>query len=87
MLIALVIVGAAIYVLTFFLQPSLDYDGHEARQFIAARDRAARRELRRQERSARRAAAQAPAEVPRRSTVRPTRAWVLDFATQMRSIL
>ncbi|MYR07392.1 hypothetical protein GTV32_14230 [Gordonia sp. SID5947] len=87
MVVTVVIVGTAIFVLAFFFQPSLHYDGDQARQLSAARDRAQREALRKELSSASVEMAPDATDVPRTPASRPARAWVLEFATQMRSIL
>lgn len=87
MLITIIIVGAVIAVLAYLFQPSIDFARYEQRQVIAARERAYRKAERRKRRAVAAAArATAPAS-PRRVAHRRSRAWVFDFATQLRSFI
>ncbi|NDZ93030.1 hypothetical protein G3I13_00800 [Streptomyces sp. SID6673] len=85
MFIIFVITSAVAFVLLFLRLPSLDIQGYQVRQAIATRERALEKAARQQARLTAREAAQAgraarPAETP-------SRAWLFEFATQMRSFL
>lgn len=86
MLITIIIVGAIVAVLAYFFQPSIDFARYEQRQVIAARERAHRKAERRR-REAVALEAQTPVPLPPRRVPRRSRAWMLDFATQLRSFI
>ncbi|MGC4963978.1 hypothetical protein ACPXCG_15820 [Gordonia sp. DT218] len=84
MLIIFVITSAIIFALLFFRLLSLDFQDHQARQLIGIRDRAQPKSIRKQLASAPPESAAVETAVPRPPVSRPSRAWVLEFATQMK---
>ncbi|GAA3706420.1 hypothetical protein [Gordonia hankookensis] len=85
MFIIFVITSAVAFVLLFLRLPSLDIQGYQARQAIATRERALEKAARQQARLTAREAAQADRAA--RPAEAPSRAWLFEFATQMRSFL
>ncbi|WAC57911.1 hypothetical protein [Gordonia sp. SL306] len=85
MFIIFVITGVIVFVLLFFRLPSVDIPGYQARQAIATRERALEKAARQQAPASAKEAAQADRAARPAGT--PSRAWMFEFATQMRSFL
>ncbi|MEE4023811.1 hypothetical protein V1Y59_12040 [Gordonia sp. PKS22-38] len=87
LIITFVVVGAVVAVLAFLYQPSIDFARYEQRQAIATRDRTRRRLARQQARATARAATAEETQRTARETQPGSRAWLFDFATQLRSFI